>query len=102
MANTPGELCNQICKLFNLNVKHKISFIIASNAWLKLHDWQIQKSYSNNISEKPPQLQMLLTGPSGTGKTHVVGAVSKVMSAYGCEHHICYLAPTGGIAKIIN
>ena len=45
---------------------------------------------------------MFLTGPGVTGKTHVVGAVSNVMSAYGCEHCIHYLAPTGGTAKIIN
>ena len=45
---------------------------------------------------------MLLSGPGGTGKTHVVGAVNKLMSAYRGENRICYLAPTGGIAKIIN
>jgi len=45
---------------------------------------------------------MLLTGPGGTGKTHVVGAVNKLMSAYRGENRICYLAPTGGISKIIN
>ena len=56
----------------------------------------------NNISEEPQQLHMFLTGPGGTGKTHVVGAVSNLMGAYGCEHCICYLAPTCGTAKIIN
>ena len=45
---------------------------------------------------------MFLTGPGGTGKIHVVGAVSNLMGAYGCEHHIHYLSPTGGTAKIIN
>jgi len=55
----------------------------------------------NKISEEPQQLCMFLTGPGGTGKTHVVGAVSNLMGAYGCEYCICYLAP-GGTAKIIN
>ena len=45
---------------------------------------------------------MLLTGQGGTGKTHVVGDLNKLMSAYGCEYHIHFLAPTGGIATIIN
>ena len=56
----------------------------------------------NKLSEQPPQLCILLTGPGGTGKTHIVCAVNKVMSPYGCEHHIHYLAPTGSIAKISN
>ena len=30
-------------------------------------------------------LRMLLTGPGGTGKTHVVKALRGVMAEYGCQ-----------------
>src|SRR5882672_8959076 len=68
----------------------------------KLHEWQKTNLSENKVSEEPKQLCMFLTGPGGTGKTHVIGAVSNVMGAYGCEHCIFYLAPTGGTAKMIN
>jgi hypothetical protein len=48
------------------------------------------------------QLMMLMTGPGGTGKTHVVRAVQAVMQLYGCAHLIRYLAPTGSAAALIN
>ena len=98
----PEQLCTQICQKFQLNKNQKISFLIASNAWLKLHEWQRRNLSENKVSDKPQQLRMFLTGPGGTGKTHVIGAVSNVMGACGCEHCIRYLAPTGGTAKIIN
>ena len=45
---------------------------------------------------------MFLTGPGGTGKTYVIGGLTKLMVSYNCEHHIRYLAPTGGVAKLIG
>jgi predicted ATPase len=45
---------------------------------------------------------MLMTGPGGTGKTHVVKAVQQVMSHYGAAHQIHFLAPTGSAASLIN
>ncbi|KIK25517.1 hypothetical protein PISMIDRAFT_48377, partial [Pisolithus microcarpus 441] len=48
------------------------------------------------------QLLMLMTGPGGTGKTHIVKAVHSVMNHYGCGHIIRYLAPTGSAAALID
>ncbi|KAG2135304.1 hypothetical protein DEU56DRAFT_721738, partial [Suillus clintonianus] len=48
------------------------------------------------------QLIMLMTGPGGTGKTHVVKAVQSVMQHYGCAHIIRFLAPTGSAAALID
>ncbi|KAG1876575.1 hypothetical protein DFJ58DRAFT_644732, partial [Suillus subalutaceus] len=48
------------------------------------------------------QLTMLMMGPGGTGKTHVVKAVQAVMKSYGCAHLIRYLAPTGSAASLIK
>ncbi|KAG2356231.1 hypothetical protein BDR07DRAFT_1202807, partial [Suillus spraguei] len=38
----------------------------------------------------------------GTGKTHVVKAVQRVMQHYGSAHPIRFLAPTGSAAALIN
>jgi hypothetical protein len=96
----PHELLPQICVKFKLNDRQHIAFIIAANSWLTLHAYH-QTADPSHL-EIPPQLRMFLTGPGGTGKTHVVGAVHPVMTAYGCGHCIRYLAPTGGAAKLIN
>ena len=47
-------------------------------------------------------LHMLMTGPGGTGKTHIVKAVQKVMNYYGYVHKIRFLAPTSSAALLIN
>ena len=47
---TPDKLCTQICKKFQLNKKQKISFLIASNAWLKFHEWQKRNLSENKVS----------------------------------------------------
>ena len=47
-------------------------------------------------------LRMLLTGPGGTGKTHVVKALWGVMAEYGCQHLLRLLAPTGSAASLIE
>ena len=43
-----------------------------------------------------------MTGPGGTGKTHVVKAVQKVMEHYNATHRIRFLAPTGLAASLID
>ncbi|KAH7909516.1 hypothetical protein BJ138DRAFT_977510, partial [Hygrophoropsis aurantiaca] len=48
------------------------------------------------------QLHMLLTGPGGTGKSHVVGALHALMSRYGKGHLLRFLAPTGSAAANID
>ena len=47
-------------------------------------------------------LSLLLTGPGGTGKTHVVKAIQRVMEAYGRANNIRFLAPSGAAATLIN
>lgn len=43
-----------------------------------------------------------MTGPGDTGKTHIVKALRKVMTFYGSEHRIQFLAPTGSAASLID
>ena len=54
------------------------------------------------MSDKPEPIQMLMTGPAGTGKTHVVNAVHALMAEYGDEHALRLLAPTGSAASLID
>ncbi|KAF8577734.1 hypothetical protein K439DRAFT_1364015 [Ramaria rubella] len=69
------------------------------NAFLTLID---QQTKSHAITDSTSPLCMLITGPGGTGKTHVVRALNTLMSEYGCGHTICYLAPTGSAAALID
>jgi hypothetical protein len=78
---------------FSLNIKQVQAFRIIAHHFLK-------KFIVNNPTEMP--LRMLMTGPGGTGKTHVVKALKKVMKSYGCEHKIRFLAPTGSAASLID
>jgi hypothetical protein len=57
--------------------------------------------HKNTLNNRKP-LRMLLTGPGGTGKSHVVKAVHKLMEYYGAGHTIRFLAPTGSAASLIN
>ncbi|KAE9382558.1 hypothetical protein BT96DRAFT_845349, partial [Gymnopus androsaceus JB14] len=84
-----------IAEEFSLNEKQLQAFhIIAST----LINQQILK-----IAE-PAQdpLRMLMTGPGGTGKTHVVHAVKKVMNHYGIDHGLRTMAFTGTAASLID
>ena len=78
---------------FSLNTKQVHAFRIIAHHFLKRFILKIP-------TEKP--LRMLMTGPGGTGKTHVVKALKKVMRFHGCEHKIRFLAPTGSAASLID
>ncbi|KAJ3824623.1 hypothetical protein F5880DRAFT_1460339, partial [Lentinula raphanica] len=87
---------NQVATNFQLTNEQKVAFniiatdVICRNVF-RLPDW---------INRKP--LVMFLTGPGGTGKTHVVRAVQKVMDVYGLAHGYRSLAPTANAASLIN
>ena len=83
----------------------RVAFLIIANAWLKLYIEQKSQecsSLTNDKMSKYNQLHMFLTGPGGTGKTYVIGGLTKLMVSYNSEHCIRYLAPTGGVAKLIG
>ena len=89
----PHDVLSTIEQDFNLNVKQVQAFRIISQHFIKKFVLKI-------ATEKP--LQMLMTGPGGTGKTHVVKALKEVMKKYGCEHNIRFLVPTGSAASLID
>jgi adenylylsulfate kinase-like enzyme len=89
----PETVINQIGSEFQLNHKQWISFRIIARSFIKIH---------LNMLSKPEPICMLMTGPAGTGKTHVVNAVHALMAEYGDEHSLRTLAPTGTAASLID
>lgn len=91
--SSPSEVIARIGKEKSLNEKQYLAFRIISDNFVKRH---IERRHDVD------QLVMLMTGPGGTGKTHVVKALNSVMMHYGCGHMIRYLAPTGSAAALID
>src|SRR3977135_4473670 len=104
MSLSMHDTCISVSRKFTMNSMQHIAFLICCKAWFDVHLCHLQHQKGiNDMSDgdivHPAQLRMFLTGPGGTGKTHVINAVSEVLAVYGCEHLIRYLAPTGGAAK---
>ncbi|KAI5988467.1 hypothetical protein F5J12DRAFT_702651, partial [Pisolithus orientalis] len=89
----PSDLLEKIAKQFQLNKKQWLSFQIIADHFIQAHVKQLKSQQ---------QLSMQMTGPGGTGKMHVVKAVQHVMDYYCCGHLICFLAPTGSAASLID
>jgi ATP-dependent exoDNAse (exonuclease V) alpha subunit len=79
-----------------LNDKQLIAFRIASQQFQTI----LVESKAGLVKFTP--LWMFITGPGGTGKTHLVNALKELMKRYGCGHRIYFLAPTGGAAGLIG
>jgi hypothetical protein len=88
------DIINNIGVNFNMNERQWIAFRIIAQSFIQRH---VSKQYL----DKDP-LRMFMTGPGGTGKTHVVKAVREVMRHYGAAHQIRFLAPTGSTATLID
>jgi hypothetical protein len=86
----PETVINRIGSEFQLNSKQWVAFRIIAHSFIKIH---------LNMLEKP---EPMMTGPAGTGKTHVVNAVRALMAEYGDEHSLQTLAPTGTAASLID
>ena len=93
---TADNIITKIGEKYNLQSQQWIAFRIITNSFLQNHILKEKK-----LQEREP-LRMFLTGPGGTGKTHVVKAVQNVMEHYGAGHTIRFLAPTGSGASLIN
>jgi len=90
---SPEAILESVRVKFTLNQKQSWAFKIIANNFLN-------KCVYNIEGTRP--LHMLMTGPGGTGKTHVVRAVKEVMGHYGSAHKIRFLAPTGSAASLID
>lgn len=98
--NTPSsplshaQVITQIGEQFNLNEKQWLAFHIVAEHFIE--------KYVEKRPTELSQIVMLMMGPGGTGKTHVVKAVCAVMEHYGQSHLIRFLAPTGSAAALID
>ncbi|KAH7904306.1 hypothetical protein BJ138DRAFT_1019310, partial [Hygrophoropsis aurantiaca] len=87
---SPVQLIQHIAEKYTLNHKQWITFQIVSSFFLQL------------IYPEEHSMRMLMTGPGGTGKSHVVLALHTLMSRYGQGHLLRFLAPTGSAAANID
>jgi chromosomal replication initiation ATPase DnaA len=94
----PEILLRDIALKYKFNEKQGIAFELAARTFITNN---LAKQQGENLPHQEP-LQLLLTGPGGTGKTHVVKGLREVMAAYGCEHKIWFFAPTGSAAALID
>jgi len=92
----PQTVIDRIGKENSLNRRQWIAFRIIANHFVTNYiEGNADKSQSNRLT-------MLMTGPGGTGKTHVMKSVRMVMVHYGHGHIIRFLAPTGTAASLID
>ena len=78
-------LCMNICNDFEINQMQRVAFLIIANAWFKLYIEQKPQecsSLTNDKISKYNQLHMFLTGPGGSGKTYVIGGLTKLIVSY--------------------
>lgn len=94
----PHEVFDKISVNFKLNEKQKQAFFIMVNSFFEQQAW----ARSDKSGIKPLPLRMVMTGPGGTGKTHVIKALLAVMEHYGMSHVMRKLAPTGSAATLID
>src|SRR6266850_732998 len=81
----------QVIEQFKLNQKQQIAFHIGAHRFKEL--LEIDVSSGNGTIGRGKPLHMLMTGPEGTGKTHVVKALKELMKMYGSAHRIRFWPP---------
>ncbi|KAF5367252.1 hypothetical protein D9757_011692 [Collybiopsis confluens] len=92
-----SDVMNTVATTVQLNQKQQEAFQIIASTFVEQH---VISECSSAADHEP--LRMFLTGPGGTGKTHVVKAVKEVMKHYGVENTIRFVAPTGTAANLID
>ena len=91
------QVVENIGRARSLNSEQWIAYRMICDAFLERH-----LGPQGSMDKSKPTLRLLLTGPGGTGKTHVVNSVKEVMRHYDCAHRLRFLAPTGGAASLID
>ncbi|KAG8902607.1 hypothetical protein FRC00_013768 [Tulasnella sp. 408] len=98
---TEEELMNHVASQHQLNEMQSVAFKIAGHRFLEVVGNLRSSIKLDKISKSDP-LRMFMTGPGGTGKTHVVKALQALMQIYGFTNGIRYLAPTGTAASLVD
>ena len=93
-STSVAESVRAVAEEFRLNEKQKMVYDIVARKFIDQHILKVTND------GKP--LRMLMTGPGGTGKTHAVKALQKLMTLHKMQHLIRFLGPTGSSAKQIG
>ncbi|KAF9645466.1 hypothetical protein BDM02DRAFT_3101269, partial [Thelephora ganbajun] len=93
LSSVAESVC-AVAEEFGLNEKQRMVYDIVARKFIDQHVLKVVDS------GKP--LRMLMTGPGGTGKTHAVKALQKLMMLHNLQHLIRFLGPTGSSAKQIG
>ena len=93
-SSSVTESVRAIADEFGLNEKQRMVYDIVARRFVDQH---ILK-----IADDGKPLRMLMTGPGGTGKTHAVKALQKLMMVHNLQHLIRFLGPTGSSAQQIG
>ena len=100
VGHNKDEIVSNVANKYHLNEMQRIAYNIMNNAFFDL--LALRNSSNNNSVSLTSPLRMFLTGPGGTGKTHIVKAFKEVMSAFNSSHTIRFLGPTGTAAALID
>ncbi|PPQ75657.1 hypothetical protein CVT26_001814 [Gymnopilus dilepis] len=101
-AESVEQLIERVITEEQLNRKQTMAFRIIVRAFLQMMQDDVSGVNKPTDPHFKKYLSLLLTGPGGTGKTHVVKAVQRVMDAYGYGHRIRFMAPSGSAAALIG
>jgi hypothetical protein len=93
-SSSVAESVNAVAEEFGLNEKQKMVYNIIVRKFVD--------QYILKVADDGKPLRMLMTGPGGTGKTHAVKALQKLMTLHHAQHLIRFLGPTGSSAKQIG
>ena len=88
------ESMRTVAEEFGLNEKQKVVYDIVARKFIDQHVLK--------VADCGKPLRMLMTRPGGTGKTHAVKALQKLMTLHNLQHLIRFLGPTGLSAKQIG
>lgn len=95
------DLIDAVSNIFTLNKEQNIAFNIIGHRYIEFNRERNTATNPQSFVSKNP-LRILLTGPGGTGKTHVAKAQQYLMNTLGCAHRIRTIAPTASAAKTAN
>lgn len=93
-SSSVAESIQVVADEFHLNNKQRMVYNVVAQKFVNQH---ILKVTDNG---KP--LQMVMTGPGGTGKMHAVKALQRLMMLHNLQYLIQFLGPTGLSAKQIG
>ena len=95
-SETAEQMIQRVGDEMTLNPQQWIAYLIVARKFVA--DLALPAEEKSAV----PPLRLLLTGPGGTGKSHVVKTLKKLMGEYGMEHQLRLVAPTGSAAALID